>query len=229
MSLQREKAIKEILKDFENKSNLLLEQLDSLEKFINTGDIKIKDEVFQTIKEIESKIDIFEVEISEKIIQTVVLYQPKASDLRKIMAIYRISINIERIGDLVINIINFIIGIKNPDVYKQMSGLISNMLSLSSIMVKKSLISFLNADKDYALWTIKNDELVDELNHKLLKTEIRKGKFSEETKKIMESYISLKSIVLNIERIADHATNIAEASIYSMDGTDVRHLDMDNI
>ncbi len=137
------------------------------------------------------------------------------------------SINIERIGDLVINIINFIVKIKNPSVYKQMSDVISNMLILSSNMVKKSLISFINSDKDYAVWTIKNDEVVDELNHKLLKNEIRKGKFSSETKMIMESYISLKSIILNIERIADHATNIAEASIYSMEGTDVRHTDLD--
>lgn len=228
MSLQREKAIKEIIRDFENSANLLLEQLDNLEKFISSGDIKIGNETYNNIKKIENQIDIFEVEVSEKIINTIVLYQPKASDLRKIIACYRISLNIERIGDLVINIINFITRIKNPSVYKQMVGDISSMLLLSVDMVKKALISFINSDKDYAVWTIKNDELVDELNHRFLKSEIRNGKFSEDIQKIMESYINLKSIVLNIERIADHATNIAEASIYSMEGTDVRHLDLDN-
>jgi len=227
MSLQSEKAIKEISGYFEKHANLLLEQLDNLEKFITTGETKIGESDYDKVKNIENQIDTFEVEVSEKIIETIVLYQPKASDLRKIMACYRMSINIERIGDLVINIINFIVKIKNPSVYKQMSDVISNMLILSSNMVKKSLISFINSDKDYAVWTIKNDEVVDELNHKLLKNEIRKGKFSSETKMIMESYISLKSIILNIERIADHATNIAEASIYSMEGTDVRHTDLD--
>ncbi len=59
------------------------------------------------IKENENKIDKFEVLISEKFINSVVLYQPVASDIRKIVAIYRMTINLERIGDRVMNILSF--------------------------------------------------------------------------------------------------------------------------
>jgi phosphate transport system protein len=89
--------------------------------------------------------------------------------------------------------------------------------------VEKSLLSFANNDKDYAVWTIKNDEVVDEMNRKLLINSISKANISKETREMLLSYVDLKNIITNIERIADHATNIAEASIYSMQGTDIRH------
>jgi phosphate transport system protein len=96
-------------------------------------------------------------------------------------------------------------------------------------MVEKSLLSFTNNDKDYAVWTIKNDEVVDDMNRKLLVNSISKAKVSKKTKEMLLSYADLKNIITNIERIADHATNIAEASIYSMQGTDIRHSWQNNV
>ena len=97
--------------------------------------------------------------------------------------------------------------------------------------MKKSLLSFINNDNECAIWTIRNDEIVDEMNRKLLKNSIAKSKVSDKTKEMLLSYVDLKNIITNLERIADHATNIAEASIYSIQGTDIRHsgLDQDNI
>ena len=97
------------------------------------------------------------------------------------------------------------------------------MLTSGTIMVEKSLLSFSNSDPDYAIWTIKNDAVVDEMNHKLLLGHLRKENIDERTMSMVQSYIELKEIISNIERIADHATNIAEASIYSLQGTDIRH------
>jgi phosphate transport system protein len=97
------------------------------------------------------------------------------------------------------------------------------MLLSGISMVEKSLLSFINNDNEYAIWTIKNDEVVDDMNNKLLINSISKAKVSDKTKEMLLSYIDLKSIITNLERIADHATNIAEASIYSIQGTDIRH------
>jgi phosphate transport system protein len=97
------------------------------------------------------------------------------------------------------------------------------MLLSGISMVEKSLLSFINNDNEYAIWTIKNDEVVDDMNSKLLINSISKAKVSDKTKEMLLSYIDLKSIITNLERIADHATNIAEASIYSIQGTDIRH------
>jgi phosphate transport system protein len=89
--------------------------------------------------------------------------------------------------------------------------------------LKKPCYSFTNSDPDYAIWTIKNDSVVDEMNHKLLLGHLRKENIDDRTRSMVQSYIELKDMISNIERIADHATNIAEASIYSLQGTDIRH------
>jgi phosphate transport system protein len=179
--------------------------------------------IFSRIEENENKIDEFEVIISDKFINSIILFQPVASDIRKLNSIYRISINLERIGDLVMNIIHSIDAIKETTEYEAMQNVLMNMLVSGVTMVEKSLLSFLNNDDSYAEWTIKNDEIVDDMNRKLLINSISRAKVSEKTKEMLLSYIDLKNIITNMERIADHATNIAEASIYSMQGTDIRH------
>jgi phosphate transport system protein len=137
--------------------------------------------------------------------------------------VYRISINLERIGDLVLNIIHSIESIKETAEYKAMLDVLMNMLVSGVTMVEKSILSFMNNDDSYAEWTIKNDEIVDEMNRKLLINSVSRAKVSEKTREMLLSYMDLKNIITNMERIADHATNIAEASIYSMQGTDIRH------
>jgi phosphate transport system protein len=186
--------------------------------------IRIKTEINSN----ETRIDRFEVLISEKFINSIILYQPVASDIRKVVAISRMSINLERIGDRVINILNSIDNINESVEYKAMVEVLNVMLLSGISMVEKALLSFINNDNEYAVWTIKNDEVVDDMNSKLLINSISKAKVSDKTKEMLLSYIDLKNIITNLERIADHATNIAEASIYSIHGTDIRHSGLDS-
>ena len=223
MKTKREESIIDIVKSFEEMADLVLIQLTLLEKFMSLNDRNEMNNIISAIEENEKKIDEFEVIISDKFINSIVLYQPVASDIRKLVSVYRITINLERIGDLVINIIDSIGSVKDSSEYKAMTDVIMNMLLSGISMVEKSLLSFINNDDSYAGWTIKNDEIVDEMNRKLLINSISKAKVSEKTREMLLSYVDLKNIIINIERIADHATNIAEASIYSMQGTDIRH------
>ena len=224
MTLKKDDAIDSILSDFENIANLVLLQLDLLEIQISSGELVIPEKTFAEIRENEIKLDKMEVKISDKIIRTIVLYKPVASDIRKIIACYRIVISLERIGDLVMNIINYFAKIKEPKVYDNLSDVISNMVILSSNMVKKALLSFTHDDKEFAIWTIKNGSVIDELNHKLIKKAINKSKVNDDNKHLLMSFININEMISNIERIADHATNIAEAAIYSFEGKDIRHL-----
>ena len=121
------------------------------------------------------------------------------------------------------NIIHSIESIKETTEYEAMQDVLMNMLVSGVTMVEKSLLSFMNNDDSYAEWTIKNDEIVDDMNRKLLINSVSRAKVSEKTREMLLSYMDLKNIITNMERIADHATNIAEASIYSMQGTDIRH------
>ncbi|NEW83675.1 MAG: hypothetical protein GZ094_15100 [Mariniphaga sp.] len=227
MSIKKENAIQDILSHFETYANLILNQLSILEKVISTGSLVISEEVMNELNINEDRSDRFEIKLSEKIVNTIVLQKPVASDLRKLMACYQIVINLERIGDLVINIVKFIPKIKDAETYNRMSDVIYNMLLVSVQMVQKSILSFTNSDKDFAIWTIRNDEVVDEMNHKLIKKAIIKSKLPEETQQLLFSFIHINSMISSIERIADHATNVAEASIYAIEGTDIRHLHHD--
>lgn len=223
MSVKKDESIKEILADYESLANLVLTQLDILETLITSSELHLTNEQLHTIRDNEDKLDKWEVKLSDKIVNTIVLYQPVASEIRQLIALYRIIISLERIGDLAVSITNFMKKIKNEEVYASLSDFISNMMILSVKMVKNSMLSFINKDMDLAIWTIKNEAVVDELNRKMLKKAIGKAQKSEEKKNILISFINIKEMVSNIERISDHAANIAEASIYAYEGKDIRH------
>lgn len=227
MSIKKDDAIINIMADFELMSNLVLEQLDHLEHIVTKGEISIGKDVMAKILANEREIDKREVKLSDKIVNTIGLYQPVASDLRKIIACYRILINLERIADIVINIVQFIESIKVPEFYEKLHEVLSSMTILSGEMVRKSLLAFLNDDKEFAIWTIKNDVVFDEVNHKLMKKLLSKTDTAESNKHLLMSIITVKEMTSNIERIADYATNIAEAAIYSIEGKDIRHQKID--
>jgi phosphate transport system protein len=223
MSTRKEQAIQEVMSNFQEMADLVLGQLTQVEKLMTGEDENSSKELIKKIRQNEKQIDQYEILVSDKFINAIVLYQPVASDIRKLVAVYRMIINLERIGDLVMNITYTIEILKDKEEYKDMSGVILNMLLSGKMMVEKSLLSFINSDPDYAIWTIKNDTVVDEMNQKLLINSISKARISEKTREMLLSYAELKNIITNIERIADHATNIAEATIYSLQGTDIRH------
>jgi phosphate transport system protein len=228
MTSKKDDAINSIMKDFEAFANLVLHQLDLLDRIISSGDTIISDEISKEITSNEKKIDKMEVKISDKIVNTIVLYQPVASDIRKVFACYRIVNSLERIGDLVYTIVKSIPNIKTLKIYNELNDVITNMLINSTNMVSKALLSFTMDDKEYAIWTIKNDTVVDEINKKMLKKAIKKSSDNnDENKELFMSFINMTSIVTNIERIAGHATNIAEAAIYSIEGKDIRHKPID--
>ena len=223
MNIQKENAMQQIRNLFDDLSKVVLHQLDLLEKIINGGITAIPEDIMKELNENEELIDKYEISISEEIIDTIVLQKPVASDLRQVMAIYQMVANLERIGDSVMNIIRYIPRIQDIEVYMKMSEVITNMFMASVSMVQKSILSFVESDKEEAIWTIKNDEVVDEMNHKLIRKAIKKNEFSDDTQQLLFTFIQMNSIISTIERIADHATNIAEASIYAIEGKDLRH------
>jgi phosphate transport system protein len=227
MKTKREESVIEIIDTFKEMADTVLAQLILLEKYMAKPEETENNQIISEIKENENKIDRFEVLVSEKFINLIILYQPVASDIRKIIAIDRMTINLERIGDRVMNILHATTNIKDTQEYKAMIDVLTVMLLSGISMVEKALLSFINSDNEYAVWTIKNDEVVDDMNNKLLVNSISKAKVSDKTKEMLLSYVDLKDIITNLERIADHATNIAEASIYSIQGTDIRHSGLD--
>ena len=221
---KKKELFDKINNDFESMSSMVLEQLHRLEEIIGETKIELLDIKYQEIYEREEKIDEMEVAISSAIINAFVLEHQAATSLRMLVSIQRMVVNLERVGDLCMNIVEFLRFTEDNKVLseKYFDG-ISNMLAISISMVKKALKSFKKQDKDYAIWTIKNDDIVDDLHRNLLTKIINKANLKDKTKSLFYEFITMNNIIGNIERIGDNAANIAEASIYFLEGKDIRH------
>lgn len=223
MTTNKDLAIQKIEKEFEKLSNLILEQLRLLQEILNKEEDGGRKKIMQKLVSNEELIDKHEVQLDEKIIKVIVLYHPLATDLRRLFAIYHMTINLERVGDLVVKITNTYLEIKDSSLQEESASTLQNMLKLTSKMVNKALLSFINNDSEFATWTINKDMEFDELNRKLLKKNIKSAGLPMESQKVLNNLVDVRSIISSLERIGDHATNIAESSIYAITGSIVRH------
>jgi phosphate transport system protein len=167
----------------------------------------------------DEEIDRKEVEIEEECLKTLALYQPVAADLRYVIVVLKMTNDLERIGDLAVNIAHRARSLmKLPK--SQAHFDFSEMGSLVQAMLKKALQSLLNSDTQLAREVCQMDDGVDSMNrdmHDRIRKEIRSH--IED----LESLTYYMSVSRNLERIADHTTNIAEDVIYLKDGIIVRH------
>ena len=179
-----------------------------------------KDESLATeVLKNESRINQIELEIDESAISLLALQQPMAQDLRFLVASLKINTDLERMGDLAVNIANRAISLLNEPVVKPMID-IPHIGALVQSMVRKSLDSFVARDADLARSVLASDDAVDDLRnasfHELIS-------FMEQDPRNIRQAVDLLSVVRNLERIADHATNIAEDVLFLAKGIDVRH------
>jgi phosphate transport system protein len=229
MTIKKDQAIQLIQDNTEEMAELILGQLRELDNIFSSGEPDMTEAKQEKFHDDEREIDKFEIKISDEFINIVSLHKPVASELRKVITCYRLSINLERIGDMAVKILRVVLEVKNQSLIIDYMDEISSMLIMTNNMVEKSILSFFNSDIEYAVWTLKNDDVIDKINRKMIKKIIRKYRGDLNDPQAINNFINIKIIVSNIERIADHATNIAEASIYYLRGQDVRHTRIEDI
>jgi len=223
MKTSKDLAIQKIEKEFEQLANLVLEQLQLLHEVMNSEKKSDQEKILQKIRNNEEQIDKHEVRLDDQIIRVIVLHHPIATNLRRLFAIYHMTINLERVGDLVLNIACIHADIKDGDILEESASAFENMLKITSKMVNKALLSFINNDAEYARWTLSKDLEFDELNRKLLKKSIKSAGLPHESKRVLNNLVDVRAIISSLERIGDNATNIAESSYYAITGSNVRH------
>ncbi len=167
----------------------------------------------------EQKINQMEIEIDGLAIELLALQQPMAIDLRLITAALKINNDLERMGDLAVHIAEAAIDLILEPVIRPMVD-IPHIGALVQSMVRKALDSFVTKDAELARSVLASDDGVDDLRtasyHELIS-------FMEKAPQNIPQAISLLSVVRNLERIADHSTNIAEDVLFYVKGVDVRH------
>ena len=182
--------------------------------------IKTRDEALaKMVIARDVEIDQMEVDVEEECLKILALYQPVAIDLRFIITALKINNDLERIGDLAVNLAErgtFLAGQHREDVTLDFDA----MTEKTKSMVHRSLEALVNMDSKLAYDVCAADDEVDQINHQMfliVQDEIRAH--PEQS----ESLIHLLSASRHLERVADHATNIAEDVIYMIEGRIVRH------
>ncbi len=217
-------AIENIIQDFEILAEISLKQLNFIKSLISESNAD-RQKLCSDIQKNEIIIDTFELKINDEVINTIVLYKPVAGDLRNIISCMRMASSLERISDLVQNICDFFNKMDNKTVIAPFTSSLIDMINIASEMVENSLLSFSAEDIVLANKTINTDDKVDTLLIEISKNIIAKCNNNSDLKNDINSIICLNNIIYNIERIADNATNIAEAVIYMLKGKDIRHAD----
>ena len=164
-------------------------------------------------------IDTEEVQVEEECLKILALHQPVAVDLRFVIATLKINNDLERIGDLAVNIAEKALYLSKKSIIKAPFDF-TNMAEKSSLMLKKSLDSFIRFDAELASQVCLDDEEVDALNREMYGKVYERIKEKPEDVKILINYLNVSR---HLERIADYATNIAEDVIYMIEGRIVRH------
>ncbi|MCK5692698.1 MAG: phosphate uptake regulator PhoU, partial [Bacteroidales bacterium] len=194
MTTNRDLAIKKIEKDFEKISNLVLEQLQLLDELFRTEQKERSEEIFKDLGKNEEKVDRYEMQLDDNIIRTIVLYQPVAGDLRRLFAIYHMTINLERVADLVLTITTTYSELKDAELLEESRSALHQMLKPTSAMVSKALLSFMNSDEELASRTIHKESAFDEFNKKLLKRTVKAAGLPKKSQSILNNLLDMRSM-----------------------------------
>ena len=170
--------------------------------------------------EIDHKVNKTEMETDELCMRILARRQPLASDLRFITSALKMVTDLERIGDLAVNICERAIDLAGEHRLEGLDTLMQ-MASVVQSMVRDAIDAFVQGDPDLAQQIIDRDDELDELYHVYFR-EVLAAMLKEPTS--IERGIHIQSVAKWLERIGDHATNLAERVIFMVKGKDVRHI-----
>lgn len=167
----------------------------------------------------DTEVNRLDSEIDDRCVAVLALNQPTAIDLRMILASLKITVDLERIGDQAVNICT------HPDsaatrIAFGVDGEIERMATIACTMVRDSLEAFQNGDATLAKSVIDADDQIDTLHHRVLNQLL--NAMVEDPAEIGHG-TTLVFVSRSLEKIADHATNVAESVVFMVEGRDIRH------
>jgi len=173
----------------------------------------------QQVLKNEARINQMEIEIDEFATRLLATQQPMAADLRFLTAAIKINSDLERMGDLAVNIVERALSLMHEPVIGPAID-IPQMAKLTESMVRKSLDSFVRGDSDLARTVLLSDDAVDDLRDTIYEELLS---FMQKDPSNVRPGVNLMFVARSLERLADHATNIAEDVLFLVQGVEVRH------
>jgi phosphate transport system protein len=206
-----EKEIKEIKDEIINESSICIEMLHKAIRALMTFDKELCEQVIETDK----KVDELEIEIENKVIRVIALYQPEAEMLRTAVMAVKINKDFERIGDHAVNIASNVL--KSLDLGKvEIPEEVTKIFNLLTVMTNKTIRAFVDRDSNIAKEVISMDEEIDNYRDIGVRKAI-------ETSSNMEEVILKLLVFKDLERVGDLLTNIAEDIVYIVEGRIIEH------
>jgi phosphate transport system protein len=209
-------------RDLDNLQHDLLQLAGLVEEAIHKAIKALQERNVSLAREViagDNDIDNEENHIDEECLKTLALHQPVASDLRRIVTAMMINTDLERMADLAEEIAERAIQLAQPPLLP-VPGKLQRMTDLTTTMVHQALNSFVTLDVKQASKVMRMDDEVDRYCGEIIDETVEAMKRSAE---LIVPGLSLFSVTRHLERIADHATNIAEDVVYLVEGEIVRH------
>jgi phosphate transport system protein len=211
------------LKDQENLWNEVLKLSATVSAALTTSVQALRDnraDLAMGVKIEEKAIDSWEVKIEQECVRILARYGPTASDLRRVIAAMRISSELERMADLAEHIANRVKKRIATAETVPMPGSLEALAEASLAQVRDSLDALTRDDPELAQAVIREDRGVDRLRRTVLKE--LKDAIRQEPDRV-DTWLRLINTARNLERVADHAANIAETVVYLKEGDIIRH------
>jgi len=181
--------------------------------------IEKDEEAAQQVLQNEAKVNRMEIEIDELATSLLARVQPMATDLRFITAAIKINNDLERMGDISVNIVRRTLALMRDPLPKELVD-IPHMATLAQSMIRKSLDAFVKKDAELARSVLTSDDAIDQLRDSIYEQLIG---LMEKDSSAVRQCIHLMFVARALERLADHATNIAEDVLFLVEGVEVRH------
>ncbi len=208
--------------ELEKLKSRILKMCSLVDEQFETAIRAVEEENFELAKQViqrDEKVDKYDIKIDKACQKLLALRQPVATDLRFIMSAMTINNNLERIGDISVNIAeNFLLMNKKPDFLLKTN--FGPMAALVREMIRNSIDSFINNDPKLAQKVIESDNFLDKYNvdnHQIIIS------IMKENKDNIESGVALLVICRQLERLGDHATNIAEDVYFIVEAQMIKH------
>lgn len=189
-------------------------------KFSVQAIVERDNELAQRIIDNDRLVNTLDVEIDEESIRLIALRQPMAGDLRFITTAMKITTDLERMGDLGVNMAERALELNQEPILKPYID-IPKMREIAQGMTRDALDAFVRKDKKLAMDVIMRDDEVDDLKHSVLQ---ELAFFMVQDPTTVTRAMKISFVAQYLERIADHATNIAEIVIYLIEGKMIRHM-----
>ena len=195
--------------------SLVEEQIDCSVKAIVDGD----ESLAALVIERDKKVDEYDNSIDQQCIRIFALTQPVAVDLRLLMAALKINNELERIGDLAVNLAERVKALLPYKAFVRDTQL-KEMAQSAREMVKSAIDSFVNNDPNLAKKVLESDDTIDSIDRDMFALMVKTMKKSSE---LIEPAVHMVILSRHIERLADHATNIAEDVIFLVNARIIKH------